>query len=188
MYRQRGARSLAKRIYVLKTWGPRRKYKEWTHNKSYENLTHTQLFIKNEAFPTEVSNNRYKWLPVTQGKSLKEQGKKQPTHWPISASSTEQLEEISLKYTTLHLQLVNTKQASLLLTWLPMFRYYPNIPRIPKVHCQSFTTFLYKGYNQLSTNAYCDFSTVSVTFPDIMLTAFNFQTFWCLVKIVWTAT
>lgn len=72
-------------------------------NKSYENLTHTQLFIKNEAFPTGVSNNRYKWLPVTQGKSLKEQGKKQLTHWPISASSTEQLEEISLKYTTLHL-------------------------------------------------------------------------------------
>lgn len=95
---------MVKMIYRLKTWGPRQNCKERTRNKSYESLTHTQHFIKNEAFPTEVSKNRHKRLPVTQGKALKKEGKKQPTHWPIPAPSTEQLEDTSLNnYTALHL-------------------------------------------------------------------------------------
>lgn len=60
----------------------RKKCKEGTH-KSSENLEPKQYFIKNEAFPIEVSNNRYKLLPDPQ--VLKKEREKQPAQWPISA-------------------------------------------------------------------------------------------------------
>lgn len=63
------------------------------HSKSSENLEPTQYFIKNEAFPSEVPNNRYKLLSVPQGKVSKK-GEKQPTHWPISAPLTRQFHYI----------------------------------------------------------------------------------------------
>lgn len=61
------------------------------HNKTSENLEPKQYSIKNEAFPIEVSKNRYKLLPDPQVLKKEE---KQPAQWPISAPLTRQFHYI----------------------------------------------------------------------------------------------